>query len=506
MAGVFVPGPSGFRVDIMGMWRWEVGVAVALGGYAVYRLGEKALGYEPVKAKDAVWTLEEENNPMVIVACGVYEKISSGEMKKVLERKAFYGEKRARQYVKRVLGKAYWVEDAQFRFEEHFHVVTEEVGSKEELCALASDLASRAFPANRPPWDFYFLPSYLSHYSVVIYKIHHVLMDGLSAISAITHCSDSIPAQIFHQLPKKSYFSRLFDTIKAVFMLPYWIWAWGELQDDENPLHGQELSGQKSIYWTNPLNLKEIKQFCKEKMITLNDFLAAASLRTLKKCANAKNSGNYVNFSLFLPISLRKLPENGEKLPMDNDFASLLVPMPPADSPTLEQDCSRLFSLIKQSTQPLSLALMVSLLGLLPPKIASKMLFSVSNRGSFVFSNVPGPLHPLYFSSSRLVNLIAVAPCSGTCGISITTVTYMDTLNIACYVDKALLSQAKVVCEWIREDIEISLRLETYYGLPTVQLTQSSSQLLGNSFQLSPNSLHIPHSRFHPFQRFTVSV
>lgn len=431
----------------------------ASAAYAVYRYGPNLLGYEPVAAKDAVWEIERDNNRMIIVACGVYEKTSYQRMKSVLETKAFYGQKRARQYLKRVFGRAYWVEDRKYRFDDHFHVINAPIHTKDDLCALASDLASKAFPANRPLWDFYFVSSYGPNSSAVIYKFHHVLMDGLSAVSAIAHCADSNSADVFYKLPKQTWIKRLFASAIAVFALPYWLWAWGELRDDQNPLHGPALSGQKSIYWTQPLPLSDVKSYCRTHSITLNDFLAAAALRTIRKCTQGDDGRSYTRFSLFLPISLRGLPEDGSALPLDNDFASLLLPMPAADSPTLEKDCAERFERVKNSTEPMTLALCTYLLGHLPTKTAGKMIFSVSDRATLVFSNVPGPKKRLTYGGAGLQQLIAVAPASGTCGISITTISYHDELTIACYIDKALMPDAKFMAECVNEEIEMSLRI-----------------------------------------------
>ena len=434
-----------------------VSAVYAATAYFAYHYIPNLLGFEPVAAKDAVWAIERDNNRMVIVSIGVFEHTSAQSMKSLLREKAFYGQKRARQYIRRIYGRTYWVEDEKFSFEDHFHVISTPVRSKAELCALASDLASRVFPANRPFWDFFFVSHYSADRSAVIFKFHHVLMDGLSAVSAITHCADANSSDVFYKLPKANWIKRLFASAVAVVVLPYWLWAWGELKDDQNPLHGAALSGGKSVFWTEPLSLAAIKSYCRLHSISLNDFLAAATLRTLRKCT--QSTQDHTRFSLFLPISLRGLPEDGSALPLDNDFASLLLHMPAADSPDLEQECSKLFSSVKNSTEPMALALSTYLLGLLPMEAAGKMIFSVSDRATLVFSNVPGPRAGLKFGGAALEQLIAVAPASGTCGISVTTLSYQDKLTIACYTDKALLSEAKLMADCLSEEIEMSLRI-----------------------------------------------
>lgn len=412
-----------------------------------------------MEAKDAVWAIERDNNRMVIVAIGLFERLNAQSMKSLLQKKAFCGQKRARQYIKRIYGRTYWVEDEKYSFEDHFHVINSPIRSKNDLCALTSDLASRVFPANRPFWDFYFVSHYSTDQSAVIFKFHHVLMDGLSAVSAITHCADTNHSDVFYKLPKQNWVKRALASVVAVCVLPYWLWAWGELKDDQNPLHGAALSGVKSVFWTEPLSLKAIKSYCRLHSLSLNDFLAAVALRTLRKCVQTQSTHDYTHFSLFLPISLRGLPEDGSALPLDNDFASLLLSMPAADSPNLERECSELFSRVKNSTEPMALALCTYLLGLLPTKTAGKMIFSVSDRATMVFSNVPGPRVSLSYGGAALEQLIAVAPASGTCGISITTLSYQDKLTVACYTDKALLADAEIMAESLSEEIEMSLRI-----------------------------------------------
>ena len=428
--------------------------------YIAANYGPLLFGYESVKGNDAIWMIEAPTNRMIITSVGIYDKTTPERVRKALDGRIFYGKKRSRQYFTYVLGKPFWVEDKSFTFDKHFHVVTEHIKTNKDLCLFASKVAASPFPDRYSPWCFYVIENYLENNSAVITKFHHAFLDGISAVSATVHCSDPECGRDFFKMPKMSMFEQTAYNFLALLTLPYLTLSRLWFKEDRNPLHGTQLSGEKSIHWTKPYLLLDYKIDCKKKGITLNDFLAAACLRTLKRYIKQEYGENSNEFTIFMPFSLRGQPEDGSPLPVDNDFAAILIQMPRADSPSLETECARVFHRLKMSIEPLTCHLAINIMGMLPKTVAKWMLFKLANKATLLFSNVPGPRSHLTFNKSKLQHLMSMSPMEATCGVAMTVISYAEEFTISCYADKALVKDSEELVRILQEEIE-SARFQT---------------------------------------------
>ena len=454
------------ELGLLGLWllsAYEVyerysllylGVYVLI-SYVVVNYVPLLVGYESVRANDAVWMIEAETNRMIITSIGMYAKCTATQMRKALEGRVFYGQKRARQFFTYVLGKPFWVEDKNFSFNDHFYIVKEEIKTMQELWAFTGKVAATPFPARMPPWCFYMIEDFQGG-SVLITKFHHAFLDGIAAVSAMVHASDPQCGRDFFKMPKVSFLQQSLYTLMALVYLPFLTVHRLLSSKDQNPLHGPALSGVKSLAWTQPYKLAQYKEKCKKKGITLNDFLGAAAIRTLQKYIAENYNQNHERFTIFMPFSLRGQPEDGTPLPVDNEFAAILIKMPSATSPTLETDCARIFNHMKHSIEPFTCNLAVNILGLLPRTLAKWMLFSLANKATLLFSNVPGPRSHLTYQGAQLLHLISMSPMEASCGLAMTTISYAEEFTVACYADTVLVKDAGDLVRLLQAEIESS--------------------------------------------------
>ena len=424
-----------------------------VGSYLLVNYGPLLVGYESVKANDAVWMIEAETNRMIITSVGLYTKFTVEQVRKALDGRVFYGQKRARQYFTYVLGKPFWVEDKHFTFDAHFHVVTEPLKTTQDLWAFTAKVASAPFPARSPPWGFYIIEDFQGG-SVMISKLHHAFLDGISAVSAMVHAADPQCGRDFFKMPKFSFLQQSLYTLMALIYLPFLTISRLLFRNDKNPLHGPVLSGVKTLAWTQPYNLAKYKEKCKQKGITLNDFLGAAALRTLQKYITETFHQSHDRFTIFMPFSLRGQPEDGSPLPVDNDFAAILLQMPSAASPTLETDCARVFGRIKNSIEPLTCLLAVDMLGSLPRTLAKWVLFTIADKATLLFSNVPGPRAHLSYQGAQLLHLMSMSPMESNCGVAMTNISYAEEFTVACYADTVVVKDAGALVRLLQEEIE----------------------------------------------------
>lgn len=252
-----------------------------MGSYILLNNAPLLVGYESVKGNDAVWMLESETNRMIIVTVAELTKCTAEQVKNTLKERVFHEPKRAKRYFTYILGKPFWVEDKNFSLDDHFQVVKEEIGNKEELSTLAGKLVSTPFPEHWPLWCIYVIEDFQGG-SAVICKFHHFFLDGTAGVNAWVHASDPQCKREFFKMPKFNRRQSLYTLFAAIYLPFYMLFSYF-YKGDRNPLLGPALSGVKTLAWTRHYDLAKYKEKCKQKGITLNDLIGAAALRTLRK-------------------------------------------------------------------------------------------------------------------------------------------------------------------------------------------------------------------------------
>ncbi|MFN8100072.1 MAG: wax ester/triacylglycerol synthase family O-acyltransferase [Mycobacterium sp.] len=83
------------------------------------------------------------------------------------------------EFVPLGIGHPSWVTDPTYDVANHVHHTRlPEPGTRTQLCAKISELASQPVPAGRPPWELWFLEGFEGSKVVAALKMNHALADG----------------------------------------------------------------------------------------------------------------------------------------------------------------------------------------------------------------------------------------------------------------------------------------------------------------------------------------
>ncbi len=118
-------------------------------------------------------------------------------------------------YLKRIvqapfsLSEPRWILDPDFHTSQHvFHHDLDAPGTDEQLRELAGYLVSGMLDHNKPLWQIYLITGLERNRSAVLFKVHHCMVDGLSAVELFTLLLDltpdtnpSSPQKIFYVPP-----------------------------------------------------------------------------------------------------------------------------------------------------------------------------------------------------------------------------------------------------------------------------------------------------------------
>ena len=91
-------------------------------------------------------------------------------------------------------GKPYWVDDPDFRIDEHIVAVALPApGSREDLERLTGEVFSTRLDRNRPLWRMWYVEGLPGDQWALIMKMHHCMVDGLGALDLFAALLDLTP-------------------------------------------------------------------------------------------------------------------------------------------------------------------------------------------------------------------------------------------------------------------------------------------------------------------------
>ena len=100
------------------------------------------------------------------------------------------------QRLTRRLGQYYWTEDKQFDIDHHFrHEALPKPGRIRELLSLVSAEHSNLLDRERPMWEAHLIEGIRGRQFALYYKIHHSVMDGISAMRIATKTLSTDPSE-----------------------------------------------------------------------------------------------------------------------------------------------------------------------------------------------------------------------------------------------------------------------------------------------------------------------
>ena len=195
------------------------------------------------------------------------------------------------------------------------------------------------------------------------------------------------------------------------------------------------LGARKSVAWTEPLPLWEVKAVAHTLGCTVNDLLLSSAAGALGGYLrdHGENTDGLV-LRATVPVNLR---EPTAAATLGNHFGLVFLELPVGIRNPLERAFAvhTAMAALKNSYQPvLTLGLMATL-GLLPETVESAAIDLLTTKASLVATNVPGPPEPVWLAGSRISRLIFWVPQSGAIGLGISILSYAGQVQFGLIAD-----------------------------------------------------------------------
>ena len=438
---------------------------------------------KPLQRIDHImWDAETPNSPATITGMMVFrKKLNKLKVAEIIEKRLLRYERFRRKVVIKD-GKPMWHLDEQFQLLTHIHhVALPGKGGYTELQEFISDLISQPLNSNKPLWDIHLVDNY-NHGSVLVWRLHHAIGDGMALVQVIFSLTGisaaeslAIPSietntkshstidELFHLIDLgQSAFddakylathpTKLLENLKKNVMMAKEIGGLLVGKPIDNKLYKGRLGASKKAAWTKPLPLADFKALAVQHGTKINDVMVALVAGAIRKHMLMHKLDTSKGIRIVMPVSTHKNLSN-EKL--HNQFAWMML-----DLPVNEANFIKRLKFIRDKTialKPTAESAFVNELvhivaDFIPSKPKLKLLDFLGTRIGASITNVPGAKEPIYFAGSKIEDLVFWLPHTVPLGIGISLHSYNGKVTLGTAADELLIRDPDfIVNEFTKE-------------------------------------------------------
>ncbi|MGH3947751.1 MAG: WS/DGAT/MGAT family O-acyltransferase [Pseudonocardiaceae bacterium] len=361
-----------------------------------------------------------------------------------------------------------WVEDDEFDIDHHVHRIgVPAPGGRQEVGQLCAHIAGQPMSRRHPLWEMHIVEGAASGEIVVIAKMHHAGIDGVSGANLMTYLSGLEPDAPLPELPpeqrrnpdpptafeligdglvtfarKPLELARLLPGI--VGMVPDFISKAVRGEGMSLPFTAPRTSfngtitGHRSVAYAQ-LDLADVKRVKNAFGVTVNDVVLALCAGALRTFLDDRNELPDKPLLASVPVSVR-----GRSARQDagsNKVSAIFSSLPTH----LDDPAERVRSL-GESNQKAKEHHKTIPADLLQDwaQFAAPTTFGLAVRAysalrlaerhpvvhNLVISNVPGPPMPLYLLGARITAMYPLGPVFHGCGLNVTVLSMSDKVDV----------------------------------------------------------------------------
>ncbi len=436
-----------------------------------------------LSSADAAWLhMDRPTNLMVVNSVLVFDQpLSIDRLRDVVGRRMVEPYPRFRQRVVEsrlpARGPA-WETMPDFDLDHHIHRIgLPAAGDEAALQELVGDLASEPLDRCKPLWDVYLIEG-LGPGCALLFRLHHCIADGIAlarvlltltdaapdredlfepprehrdgrlarvpvvggpastAVSATRSVASALMHEGFESLLHPRHAVELTETVvrdaAALARLTF-------LPSDSATAFRGELHAARSVSWTAPMDLQQIKAIAHGQGATVNDVLLCAVSGALRRFLQSRGEEPRPVRAI-VPFNLRPLDQPVPR-ELGNRFGLVFLELPVHLSSRRERlaEVKRGMARIKSSPDgPVSYGVL-SAIGLAPLEVESRVVSLFSAKGTAVMTNVPGPREPVFFAGAPVRTVLIWAPTSGSVGMSVSIFSYDGRITVGLLVHSQVI-------------------------------------------------------------------
>ncbi|HEV1997889.1 MAG TPA: wax ester/triacylglycerol synthase family O-acyltransferase [Candidatus Dormibacteraeota bacterium] len=384
------------------------------------------------------------------------------------------------------LGRPVWVDDPDFDIRNHLiRVSLPRPGTRAQLIELVESLHAQRLDRDRPLWEIYLIDGLEGGRTGIYAKLHHAMVDGLSAIELGLVLLDLDPdGALAPQVPAAATAGEV--PLPGTLLVDAWRDAAQEvaaagaqvmraapsvlraavegLSGDRNraasvlktlraapngPLNGTVGHGRRVAFVRLPL--PEIKAVKNRLGGTVNDVVLATMGEAISHyLARRGIDADGLRYRVLVPVSVRG---DGDKT-MNNQVSGMLLDLPvgPMNAHRRLWAVTHAMSGLKQAGQTSATEQFLVASALTPAPLqalASRLGMANQRIINMVVSNVPGVQMPVFAAGSRTLEMYPLLPLGPNTRLVVCVLSYNNELNIGLVADRASVPDLHVMEEGI---------------------------------------------------------
>lgn len=397
---------------------------------------------------------------------------------------------------------AWWEEDRNFDLDAHLkHAILPFPGGTEELQHYVAELASTPLNPHRPLWEFQVVEMGTGD-SALVARIHHSIADGIALIGVMMsltdlrpdapegepsrpqerHADEELHDDSLGDMFWRWIFQPLSDATLSAIRLSgnLWVKYVGLMMDPGKAMHLAKLGTgiatevgklammpndsptrfkgkpgiNKSVSWSEPIPLPEVKAVGKVLGCSVNDMLLSSAAGALRAYLAEKGDPvSDVEVRALVPVNLRRA---GDEQQLGNRFGLVALELPVG----IENPLARVYEThnrmeaLKGSLQAMLTLSILGAVGMAPKFVQQQILDLLANKATAVMTNVPGPQKPLWFAGSQLKQQMFWVPQSGNIGMGVSILSYDNKVQFGLITDRGFVPDPENIVSRFRSEFE----------------------------------------------------
>lgn len=341
------------------------------------------------------------------------------------------------------------------------HVALPAPGDEEALRTLVEDLASQPLDRDRPLWQAHVVDN-VNAGGALVMRYHHCIGDG----RAMMH----VAARLFgmprgaarrraHAQRTSSAPPSLIDTAMKLAAEAGAIL--GDLvkpSDPASPLKG-EFGVRKSVAWSTPVPIDDVKAIGAPIGAKVNDVLVAAVAGALRSYLRRRGSDPArTTMRALVPIDLRPQQDMTQ---LGNEFGLVILDLPVSAATwtaRLAQTKAGMDAL-KHSAEAPGLRLLLDLFGRGPKALEDIACEIFSSKASLVLTNVIGPGETIRLAGVPVDRLAFCVPHPGDrIGMGVSILSYRGSATLTVIADAGLVPDPQVITQAFNREVAAMIR------------------------------------------------
>jgi WS/DGAT/MGAT family acyltransferase len=405
----------------------------------------------------------------------------------------------------------YWIDDLDFDLDFHVReLALPPRGDDRQLAEQVARIFGRPLDRARPLWELYLIHGYQGDKAVVLSKIHHAVIDGLSGAEILGALLDltpegrepppslsgpgdrkpgelellargllgvpRYPLRLLQSVPKAL---PNIDEVPSLANIPgvkaagrvaelaqralgggRRVVGHNDLVPPRTSFNGRISAHRRFAFGQLPLDaVKEIKN---RQGVTVNDVVVSLCAGAVRRWLVAHHELPAEPLLAQIPVSVRSEEQQGTygnrilimSAPLSTDEADPVLRLERTHEALLE---------MKERYKALPAELLQDANQFVPPAVfsrAARLTFAVASSGrgrpawNLVVSNVPGPQVPLYLAGARLEANYPVSVITDGMGLNITVMSYLGHLDFGIIADREQMPDLWSLIDFLSEELE----------------------------------------------------